>query len=77
MNQWVFRTAFPSISMEFSDGWKDRAAMDVPFVFNRVVFADRAATMNGANFLRTQRSASEAFTLPAPNWWSTFRNNVT
>jgi len=77
MNQWVLRTAFPSISMEFSDDWKDRAAMDVPFVFDRVVFADRAATMNGANFLRTQRTASEAFTLPgSPNWWSTFRNNV-
>ena len=77
MNQRVLRTAFPSISMEFSDDWKDRAAMDVPFVFDRVVFADRAAAMNGANFLRTQRTASEAFTLPgSPNWWSTFRNNV-
>ena len=53
-----------SISMEFSDDWKDRAAMDVPFVFDRVVFADRAAPMNGANFLCTQRTASEAFTLP-------------
>jgi len=51
--------------------------MDVPFVFDRVIFADRAAPMNGANFLRTQRTASEAFTLPrSPNWWSTFRNNV-
>jgi hypothetical protein len=77
MNQWVLRTAFPSISMEFSDDWKDRVAMGVPFVFDRVVFADRAAAMNGANFLRTQRTASEAFTLPgSPNWWSTFRNNV-
>jgi hypothetical protein len=77
MNQWVLRTAFPSISMEFSDDWKDRAAMGVPFVFDRVLFADRGATMNGENFLRTQRTASEAFTLPgSPNWWSTFRNNV-
>ena len=51
--------------------------MDVLFVFDRVVFADCAATMNGANFLRTQRTASEAFTLPgSPNWWSTFRNNA-
>jgi hypothetical protein len=77
MNQWVLRTSFPSISMEFSDDWKDRASMGVPFVFDRVVFADRAAAMNGANFLRTQRTASEAFTLPgSPNWWSAFRNNV-
>ncbi|KAI9462639.1 hypothetical protein F5148DRAFT_1213251 [Russula earlei] len=69
MNQWVLRTAFPSISMEFSDDWKDRAAMGVPL--------HRAASMNGDNYLRTQRTASEAFTLPgSPNWWSTFRNNV-
>ncbi len=77
MNQWVLRTAFPSTSMEFSDDWKDRAAMGVPFVFDRVLFADRSAAMNGTNFLRTQRTASEAFTLPgSPNWWSTFRHNV-
>ncbi|KAH9042482.1 hypothetical protein EDB85DRAFT_1915292 [Lactarius pseudohatsudake] len=77
MNQWVLRTAFPSISMEFSHDWNDRAAMGVPFVFDRVLFADRAAAINGANWLRTQRTASEAFALPgSPNWWSTFRNNV-
>jgi len=39
--------------MEFSDDWKDRAAMDVPFVSDRAVFADRTTTMNGGNFLRT------------------------
>lgn len=51
--------------------------MSVPFVFDRVLFADRAAAMNGSNFLRTQRTASEAFTFPgSPNWWSTFRDNV-
>lgn len=51
--------------------------MGVPFVFDRVLFADRAAAINGANWLRTQRTASEAFALPgSPNWWSTFRNNV-
>jgi len=51
--------------------------MGVPFVFDRVIFADRAATMNGENYLRTQRTASEPFTLPgSPYWWSTFRNNI-
>jgi len=34
MNQWVLRTA-----LEFSDDWKDCAAMDVLFIFDRVVFA--------------------------------------
>ncbi|KAI0060492.1 hypothetical protein BV25DRAFT_1992823 [Artomyces pyxidatus] len=77
MNQWVLRTAFPSITMEFSADWADRSAMGVPFVFDRVLFADRAAAMRGANWGRTQRTASEPFALPgSPNWWSTFRNNV-
>ncbi|KAI0249221.1 hypothetical protein BJV78DRAFT_1284120 [Lactifluus subvellereus] len=77
MNQWVLRTAFPSISMEFSDDWSDRASMGVAFVFDRVLLADRAAAMTGEVFLRSQRTASEAFTLPgSPNWWSTLRDNV-
>lgn len=77
MNQWVLRTALPSISMEFSDDWKDRAAMGVPFVFDRVVFADRAAAMSSEVYLRSQRTASVAFTLPgSPNWWNTFRDSV-
>jgi hypothetical protein len=77
MNQWVLRTAFPSITMEFSADWNDRAHMGVPFVFDRILLADRAAAMNGENYGRTQRTASEPATLPgSPNWWSTFRNNV-
>ncbi|KAF8273430.1 hypothetical protein EI94DRAFT_1715877 [Lactarius quietus] len=59
-----------------ADHWRS-CCMGVPFVFDRVLFADRAAAINGANWLRTQRTASEAFALPgSPNWWSTFRNNV-
>lgn len=63
--------------MEFSADWSDRAAMQVPFVYDRVVLADRAAAFNGENFGRTQRTAAEPFTLPgSPNWWSTVRENV-
>ncbi|KAI0938832.1 hypothetical protein AcW1_001531 [Taiwanofungus camphoratus] len=77
MNQWVLRSAFPSISMEFMNDWKERADMGRVFVFDRVVFADRAAAMHGENFLRTQRTAANAFALPGSvNWWSTIRNNV-
>lgn len=77
MNQYVLRSTFPSISMEFSADWSDRAAMQVPFVYDRVVLADRAAAFNGENFGRTQRTAAEPFTLPgSPNWWSTVRENV-
>ncbi|TFY62377.1 hypothetical protein EVG20_g6724 [Dentipellis fragilis] len=77
MNQWVLRTAFPSVKMEFSQDWEDRVAMGVPLVFDRILIADRAAAINGENFGRTQRTAAEPFALPgSPNWWSTYRNNV-
>ncbi|KAI0674124.1 hypothetical protein C8Q78DRAFT_966787 [Trametes maxima] len=77
MNQWVLRTAFPSISMEFMNDWKERVALGHPFVLDRVVLADRAAAMNGEMFLRTQRTAANAFSLPGSvNWWTTIRNNV-
>ncbi|KAH9940680.1 hypothetical protein B0H21DRAFT_753931 [Amylocystis lapponica] len=77
MNQWVLRSAFPSISMEFMNDWKERVDMGRVFVMDRVVFADRAAAMHGELFLRTQRTAANAFALPGSvNWWSTIRNNV-
>ncbi|EMD31948.1 hypothetical protein CERSUDRAFT_119278 [Gelatoporia subvermispora B] len=77
MNQWVLRAAFPSVSMEFMNDWKERTEMGRPFVLDRVVFADRAAAMHGELFLRTQRTAANAFALPGSvNWWSTIRNNV-
>ena len=51
--------------------------MGKPFVYERVVVADRAAAMLSESFLRFSRSASPAFTVPAsPSWWSPIRNNV-
>ena len=77
MNQWTLRASFPSISMEFMNDFKERADMGRVFVFDRAVLADRAAAIYGENFLRTQRTAANAFALPGSvNWWSTIRNNV-
>ncbi|CAL1709260.1 unnamed protein product [Somion occarium] len=77
MNQFVLFSAFPSITMEFWNDWLERAAMGRPFVFDRVLFADRAAAMHGTNFLKTQRTAANAFALPGSvNWWAPVRNSV-
>ena len=77
MNEWVVRSSFPSIIMEFIDDWRDRAEMGKAFVYERVVVADRAASMRSESFLRFSRSASPAFTTAAsPSWWSPIRNNV-
>ena len=77
MNEWVVRSSFPSATMEFIDDWRDRAEMGKAFVYERVVVADRAASMRSESFLRFSRSASPAFTTAAsPSWWSPIRNNV-
>jgi hypothetical protein len=77
MNEWIVRSSFPSITAEFSHDWVDRAQLGRPFVLDRVVFADRSAAMQGYNYHRTQRTASEPFALPGSvNWWSTIRSNV-
>lgn len=77
MNQWVIRSALPSLIMEFRDDWKDRAEMDRPFVFERVVLADRSAAMRSWNFARFQRTASSPAALPGSvHWWQTLRNHA-
>ncbi|TFK70399.1 hypothetical protein BDN72DRAFT_766555 [Pluteus cervinus] len=77
MNQWAVRSNFPSIITEFVDDWRDRAELGKPFVFERVVVADRSAAMLSYNYARYQRTASAAFALPGSvNWWMTLRNSV-
>lgn len=77
MNQEVLRSSFPSISLEFVDDWRDRAEMGVPWVFERVILADRSAAMPAYNYQRYQRTAAVPFGLPGSNhWWLTLRNNV-
>ena len=77
MNQWVLRSAFPSINLEFSADWDNRVQMGRLFVFDRVLLADRSAAMHGHNYDLTDRTASEAFVLPGSvHWWNAIRSNV-
>ncbi|KIY49993.1 hypothetical protein FISHEDRAFT_40033 [Fistulina hepatica ATCC 64428] len=77
MNEWVFRSSAPGIVMEFADDWQDRAEMGHPFVFERVILADRSAAMMSYNYARYQRTASAVFALPGPKtWFLSIRNNV-
>ena len=77
MNQWVILASFPSVTMEFMYDWQDRAQMERPFVFERVVLADRSAAMYSYNYARFQRTAAAAFALPgSADWWLPIRNNV-
>ncbi|KAG9312000.1 hypothetical protein JVU11DRAFT_7272 [Chiua virens] len=78
LNQWVLRAVFPSITALYSADWQDRAEMGRPMFLDRVIFTDRAAAMNGKDFIKTERIASEAFALPGSvHWWSVVRKAVT
>jgi len=77
MNQWVLRSAFPSLTAEYSDDWQDRASMGRPIMLDRVIFTDRAAAVHGSNYKATGRTASEPSALPgSAHWWSTMRASV-
>ncbi|KAG8723600.1 hypothetical protein FRC09_002622 [Ceratobasidium sp. 395] len=77
LNQYVLHAAFPSCALAFEEDWVDRAETGKVHVFERVVFADRAAAMRGQNFLASGRSASEVFVLPgSAHWWAPVRRNV-
>lgn len=64
MNQWIFHAAFPSASLEFQGDWEDRGQMEMGWVYDRVVLADRAAVTRSHAWHETWRYASPAFELP-------------
>lgn len=77
MNTFMLKAVFPSMSYEFADEFADRAKAARPYIYDRIVFADRAAALRGAQFAHTWRTASEAFTLNgSPYWWSPVRRNL-
>jgi hypothetical protein len=77
MNTFLAKSIFPSMSYEYGQEFRDRTDSGRAFVFDRVVFADRAAALRGPQFAHTWRTAAEAFTLPgSPYWWSPIRRNL-
>ncbi|WRT64161.1 uncharacterized protein IL334_001090 [Kwoniella shivajii] len=77
MNSFLSRAIFPSMSYEYQNDFLDRADTARAFIFERVVFADRAAAFRGPEFGKTWRTASEAVTLQASKyWWSPIRKNL-
>lgn len=77
MNSFLSRAIFPSMSYEYTNDFLDRADTGRAFLFERVIFADRAAAFRGPEFGKTWRTAAEAVTLSASKyWWSPLRRNL-
>ncbi|TDL18327.1 hypothetical protein BD410DRAFT_775088 [Rickenella mellea] len=68
LNSWIIGAAFPSLSMEFEDDWTDRSQTHRPYMFERLLVADRAAAVHGESFQKTWRMASQAFELSASKY---------
>jgi hypothetical protein len=71
MNSFISRAIFPSMSFEYETDFADRVDTARAFVYERVVFADRAAAFRGPEFQQTWRTTSEAVTLKASRYWWT------
>ena len=71
MNSFLSRAIFPSMSYEYQTDFLDRVDTARAFVYERVIFADRAAAFRGPEFKQTWRTASEAVTLKASRYWWT------
>lgn len=77
MNTFLCKSVFPSMSYEFASEFEDRVDSGRAYLYDRVVFTDRAASLRGAQFAVTWRTAAEAFTLEgSPYWWSPVRRNL-
>lgn len=69
------KAAFPHLTVQYFEDWEDYEKMAVPFVFERLVVADRQPAQNAvevgqppfASALRLQTS---------PHWWEPIRRNM-
>lgn len=70
------KTALPSVGILYAADWADYLNMDTPFVLERVVVTDRAASARG---LSRQRKSIPEWAAPftalsaSPNWWTPMR----
>jgi hypothetical protein len=77
MNSFISRAIFPSMSYEYQSDFLDRVDTRRAYLYDQIVFADRAAAFRGPEFARTWRTASEAVTLGGSRyWWSPVRRNL-
>lgn len=73
---YLAKAAFPQLSLQYFEDWDDYQKMEIPFVFERLVVADRLAT-EGA-IVAGHPVYSPAFGLEggSSHWWEPVRRNL-
>jgi hypothetical protein len=76
----LLKTVFPSMGVMYAEDWQDLDELEVPFIMERAVIADREASRRAMS-----RQGNEAYDWTAPflkidasrNWWEPVRTSLT
>ncbi|KAF8800564.1 hypothetical protein BYT27DRAFT_7199682 [Phlegmacium glaucopus] len=73
---YLAKAAFPQLTLQYLEDWNDYQKMATPFVFERLVIADRSATQGA--IVAGQPVYSPAFDLEgaSSHWWEPVRTNL-
>ncbi|KJA13016.1 hypothetical protein HYPSUDRAFT_152040 [Hypholoma sublateritium FD-334 SS-4] len=66
------KAAFPFLSVMYKQDWEDYHAMTVPFIFERLVIADRSAAVKAGQPAYASALSLESST----HWWEPVRKNM-
>ena len=73
---YLAKAAFPRLTPLYYEDWEDYHKMEVPFVMERIVVADRTAAQNSLDI--NQPIFAPSFTLDgSPYWWEPIRRSLT
>ncbi|KAF9482293.1 hypothetical protein BDN70DRAFT_801817 [Pholiota conissans] len=72
---YTLKAAFPSITMMYREDWEDYHKMEVPYVFERLVVADRTAAAPALENGQPVYAPSMLLGASA-NWWEPVRKNM-
>jgi len=72
---YLAKAAFPHLAVQFFEDWEDYQKMQVPFVFERVVVADRGIAAKEAKEGEPPYSPTSLLDL-SDHWWEPVRKSV-
>ena len=79
MDELAAKAAFPTLSLLHREDWEDFANMQIPFILERVVIADRGAAARVRSVGDEQPIFSPPFVAmeTSPHWWEPIRRMMT
>ena len=73
---YLAKAAFPQLGIQYFEDWDDYHKMEVPFVFERIVIADRSATEGAIVEGQPIYSPAFGFEGGSSHWWEPVRTTL-